>query len=53
MKQKASTSSKWVRTANFLNRRVIKTSYLKSAIYFAVAVAVFLLFYFLLVMRPG
>ena len=40
-------SSLWVRIAKFLNRRVIKTSYAKSAIYFAIALAIFLLFCFL------
>jgi len=45
--------SQLIRTAKCLNRRVIKTSYLKSAIYFAIAVAAFLLFYFLILMRSG
>jgi hypothetical protein len=48
-----STSSRWVRIADFLNRRVIKTSYFRSAVYFGIAVAVFLLFYFLIVLRLG
>jgi hypothetical protein len=40
-----------VGVARFLNRRVIKTPYVRSAIYFAIAVAVSLLFYFLVLAR--
>ncbi len=35
-----------------LNRRVIKTSYTKSTIYFILAVAICLLFYFLMLPLP-
>jgi len=52
MKQHVTTSSVWVRIAKFLNKRIIKTTYLKSVIYFIIAIAVLLLFYFLLVARP-
>ena len=38
-------SSIWVRMAKTLNIRVIKTSYLKSTIYFIIAIGIFLLFY--------
>jgi hypothetical protein len=51
MKQGISGSSRWVRIADFFNRRVIKTSYVRAALYFGIAVALFLLFYFLIVAR--
>ena len=47
MEHRLSASSKWVKIAKFLNRRVIRTSYLKSTIYFIIAIALFLLFYLL------
>ena len=43
-----STSSQWVKIARFLNRRVIKTSYLKSTIYFIIAIVLFVSFYFIM-----
>ncbi|MCA9442545.1 MAG: hypothetical protein KC964_17210 [Candidatus Omnitrophica bacterium] len=46
MKEIYAHDSKWVRLAVFLNQRVIRTSYLKSAIYFAFAIVAFLFFYF-------
>jgi hypothetical protein len=51
MKEIAANHSKWVRFATFLNQRVIRTSSLKSAMYFALALAAFLLFYFLVLNR--
>ena len=51
MKEIAANHWKWVRFATFLNRRVIRTSYFKSAMYFALAIAAFLLFYFLVLNR--
>lgn len=52
MEEHTHTSSLWVRIAKFLNRRVIKTSYVKSAIYFAIALGIFLLFCFLHLFLP-
>ena len=51
MKETAATLSKWVRFAMFLNQRVIRTSHFKSAMYFALAIAAFVLFYFLVLNR--
>jgi hypothetical protein len=45
-------ASKPVRIARFLNRRVIKTSYLRSTIYFLIAIGLFLLFYFFALYAP-
>ncbi|MCB9770052.1 MAG: hypothetical protein H6751_00095 [Candidatus Omnitrophica bacterium] len=46
MKEIYAHDSKWVHLAVFLNQRVIRTPYLKSAIYFVLATVAFLLFYF-------
>jgi len=46
MDSPAENASKPVRVARFLNQRVIKTSYLRSTIYFLIAIAICLLFYF-------
>gem|GEM_PF-1802281 len=51
MEKTISTLLRLVRIADFFNRRIIKTSYFKSIVYFGIAVAVFLLFYFLIVLR--
>ena len=53
MKEIWAKDSMWVRAAVFLNQRVIKTSYLKSTIYFVLAIAAFLLFYFLVLNRQA
>jgi hypothetical protein len=45
-------ASKPVKVARFLNRRVVRTSYLRSTIYFLIAVALFLLFYFFALYAP-
>jgi len=45
-------ASKPVKVARFLNRRVIKTSYLRSTIYFLIAIGIFLLFYFFAFYAP-
>ena len=39
--------------AKFLNRRVIRTSYAKSVIYFLIAVALLVFFYLLVVNLPS
>lgn len=41
-----------VKAARILNQRIIKISYLRSTVYFLIAVAVFLLFYFLVFNLP-
>lgn len=51
MKKNIFISFRCVRIADFFNRRVIKTSYFRSAVYFGIAIAVFLLFYFLIISR--
>jgi len=43
-----STSSAWYKIARRMNQRIIRTSYWKSAICFAIAVAICLLFWALL-----
>lgn len=48
MSNRLSTFSQWVRIARILNIRVIRTPYLKAIIYFAIAIALCLLFYFLM-----
>jgi hypothetical protein len=51
MKEIWARDSMWVRAAVSLNQRVIRTSYLKSAIYFVLAIAAFLLVYFFMMNR--
>ncbi|MCD6385862.1 hypothetical protein J7M23_08815 [Candidatus Sumerlaeota bacterium] len=48
MSRKLSTSSKWVRIAQFLNRKVIKTPYRKATLYFIIAIALFVTFYLIM-----
>ncbi|MBN1868667.1 hypothetical protein JW916_15410 [Candidatus Sumerlaeota bacterium] len=51
MEPVAQKSQKVLGVLRFLNRRAIGTSYRRSAIYFALAIAAFALFYFLVLAR--